>query len=260
MRSLQWILTGIALLFSPLYVYPQAQGGGGDARGSGTISITATTSGPFLKGTTGVPFSADVIEENDQTLADGNHIHREMHGRIFRDAEGRTRQENEFPVTMNGETRVRVIIMDPVQQVFVSLDLQNKVAKVQHVGQQPASSTVGANKPAAPSNQSNLPKVSPKQQEHLGTEDLGTMEIEGFVVTGKRVTHTIDAGEIGNDKPLVSVYETWFSPDLKEALLTKSENPQSGQNIRKLVNIHLGEPDPLLFQPPPDYTVKDISH
>jgi hypothetical protein len=82
------------------------------------------------------------------------------------------------------------------------------------------------------------------------------MEIEGFQVTGKRYTHTIEAGKIGNDKPIVSVNETCFSDDVKETLLRRSESPQSGQHIRKLVNIHLGDPDPSLFALPPDYRIR----
>ncbi len=88
-------------------------------------------------------------------------------------------------------------------------------------------------------------------------EDLGTKEIEGFTVTGSRMTRTMEAGSIGNDKPLTTVHETWFSPDLKTVLLTTSDDPQSGQNTMRLTNIRTGEPDPLLFQIPADYTVKE---
>jgi hypothetical protein len=84
------------------------------------------------------------------------------------------------------------------------------------------------------------------------------MEIEGFVVTGKRLTHTIETGRIGNDRPLTTATETWFSPDLQMPLLTKAEDPQFGQHVRKLVNIRTGDPDPALFQIPSDYTVRDM--
>jgi hypothetical protein len=40
-------------------------------------------------------------------------------------------------------------------------------------------------------------------------------------------------------------------------LLTKSESPELGQHTHKLVNIRAGDPDPLLFQVPADYTVKE---
>ena len=76
--------------------------GVGAGNGSGTASSTAVRearsglmvsgvaagfTGPF-NGTKGQPFSADAIDEIDQFLADGNHIHRESHGKLFRDSEG----------------------------------------------------------------------------------------------------------------------------------------------------------------------------
>jgi hypothetical protein len=40
-------------------------------------------------------------------------------------------------------------------------------------------------------------------------------------------------------------------------LLNRSESPESGKHVHKIVNIRLGDPDPLLFQVPADYTVKE---
>jgi hypothetical protein len=88
-------------------------------------------------------------------------------------------------------------------------------------------------------------------------EDLGTMEIEGFTVKGVRMTTTTAAGVMGNDKPMTSTSERWFSDELKLDLVIKSSAPESGQHVRRLVNIRSGDPDPLLFQVPPDYTVKE---
>ena len=41
----------------------------------------------------GAPYSAEVITETHQALADGNVITRRKHGAVYRDSEGRTRQE-----------------------------------------------------------------------------------------------------------------------------------------------------------------------
>ncbi len=69
----------------------------------------------------GLPFSADVVEETDQYLADGNHIHRESYGNIFRDSEGRTRTENEIGSGIAGSKPfVHILINDPVQNTFIS--------------------------------------------------------------------------------------------------------------------------------------------
>src|ERR1035441_8876271 len=41
----------------------------------------------------GAPFSADLVTETTQALADGNHIHQTSTSRLYRDAEGRTRRD-----------------------------------------------------------------------------------------------------------------------------------------------------------------------
>ncbi len=78
-----------------------------------------------------------------------------------------------------------------------------------------------------------------------------------MIATGTRTTRTIDAGSMGNDKPIISVTETWFSPELKMTVLTVTDDGQSGHSTMKLVNITRAEPIAQLFQVPSDYTVKD---
>ena len=89
------------------------------------------------------------------------------------------------------------------------------------------------------------------------TADLGMQTIEGLVTKGKRITHTIPAGEMGNDLPIVITTETWVSPDLKVIVMSKSSDPRMGETTYKLTNLSRAEPDPALFQVPADYTVKD---
>ncbi len=89
------------------------------------------------------------------------------------------------------------------------------------------------------------------------SESLGTQTMEGVTVEGHRTTTTIPVGVQGNDRPLVSTNETWTSPDLKVTVLMKNSDPRNGENIMRLTNITVGEPDPALFQPPADYTVVD---
>jgi len=57
----------------------------------------------------GAPYSAEVSTEMQQTLADGNVISRRTGGRVYRDGEGRTRQET----VVNGETK-SIQLRDPV--------------------------------------------------------------------------------------------------------------------------------------------------
>ena len=91
----------------------------------------------------------------------------------------------------------------------------------------------------------------------ITTEDLGTQVIEEIPAEGKRRITTWPVGFIGNDRPITNVSEWWTSPDLKEVILRKTNDPRSGERTHKLVNINRSEPDPSLFEPPSNYTVEN---
>lgn len=86
-------------------------------------------------------------------------------------------------------------------------------------------------------------------------EDLGTRNIEGVIATGTKTTNTIPAGQIGNQQPLQIVDEVWYSDELKANVMTRHSDPRSGETVYRLTNIYRGEPDPSLFQTPPNYTI-----
>src|ERR1041385_2516245 len=88
------VLLFTASVFAQGTVATSVQAGGGRGLGAGTVlgfGGSMLGSGNNFAGTKTRPFSADIINETDQYFADGNHVHREMRGRIFRDSEGRTR-------------------------------------------------------------------------------------------------------------------------------------------------------------------------
>ena len=224
-----------------------------------------------------------MIEETDRLLADGNHIRRENHGRIFRDSQGRIRNETEMGNYAPGAKPIlHVMISDPVEGRFILLNVGQKTATISQFGKR-MSAAPGLGVPAQPANNTAKPDASTTTPAEPGAllqslrnmraasdtqaggkpqishEDLGATEMEGFTVTGTRSTHTIPAGEMGNDQPMTTTSERWFSSDLKMDLLNKSESPESGKHVRKLVNIRMGDPDPLLFQVPADYTVKETA-
>jgi hypothetical protein len=62
------------------------------------------------KRVTGAPYSAEIVSERVQTLADGNQISRRTSQWAYRDSEGRTRLEQ-----MDGAGRGSVTISDPVE-------------------------------------------------------------------------------------------------------------------------------------------------
>jgi hypothetical protein len=214
----------------------------GLSTGPGFVSVTA--------GIKGAPFSAETVTETTRTLANGNRIDGTAHGNVYRDSEGRTRHETSTPLA-NQEDGLVVSITDTVRQVFIHFaTFGDKVATVTPMH---PSSTASATRPAT----SSTAAGRTSQPAPSTREDLGTQEIDGFTVRGTRTTRTTEAGKIGNEQPIVSVTESWYSKELHEVLLTETDDPLSGHRTTKLVNIQRGEPDATLFQVPPDYTVKE---
>ncbi len=86
-------------------------------------------------------------------------------------------------------------------------------------------------------------------------EALGPQNIEGVIAEGTRNTESIPVGAIGNDRPIQVLTERWYSDQLKTMVMTKKSDPRTGEETFRLTNIRLGEPDPSLFAPPPNYQI-----
>jgi hypothetical protein len=82
---------------------------------------------------------------------------------------------------------------------------------------------------------------------------LGGKELEGLKVTGERTTWTIEAGKVGNDKPIVITRDVWTSPDLRLTVASRDFDPRSGESNYRLQNLRRGEPDAALMKVPADY-------
>lgn len=91
----------------------------------------------------------------------------------------------------------------------------------------------------------------------VNQEQLGAQTIEGVVAEGARTTFTIAAGKIGNERPIVTVNERWYSQELQTVVMTKNSDPRTGETTYRLTNIDRSEPDPSLFQVPADYKVEE---
>jgi hypothetical protein len=89
------------------------------------------------------------------------------------------------------------------------------------------------------------------------TEKLPAKQMEGVQVEGTRITRTIPAGAIGNERPIVMVTEEWRSPDLQVLVSTTTSDPRTGETTYKLTNIVRGEPGAAWFELPAGYTVRD---
>ena len=88
------------------------------------------------------------------------------------------------------------------------------------------------------------------------TKSLGTREFDGIKAEGTQTTHTIPAGEIGNEKPIVITSERWFSPELHVVVFAKTSDPRVGETIYRLANLKRDEPSAELFKVPADYRTR----
>ncbi len=242
----------------------------------------------------GAPYSATATTERVQTLSDGNQIVRKNESKMYRDSEGRTRTEQTLGTigkwTAEGEVKQLITINDPVAGVSFSLDPNTRTAhknvyalkkqatvewhenfKVngktvtqaefeglkEKMGTKPAPS--GSGPQIIPSKESKpwelQAGISGDPRKKI--ENLGKQVIEGVEVVGTRSTYTIPAGEIGNVLPIEIVEETWYSPELQLMVLTKSQDPRSGETTYRLTNLKRSEPDRALFEVSADYTVEE---
>ena len=95
------------------------------------------------------------------------------------------------------------------------------------------------------------------------TDDLGTEIIADIPAHGKRTTAIVPTGIDGNSAPVTSTEEVWVTtePSLnKLEVRTVIDHPlplsiNYEQVSIELINLRLGEPDALLFEPPPDYEI-----
>jgi hypothetical protein len=278
MKSTCMIGIAAAILLAPAAAGAQTGQGGGSAPRSTVVEGQAggrggqVISGSVLaKITTGRPYSAEAVSERTQMLPDGNRINVRSTTRVYRDSDGRTRRESIDP---DGSVR-SISISDPVGRNSYTLDPRTKVAYAAGGGVL-APTTVGptytfsgggrgggagqgGTATAAPvTSAGGVAYLRSREAENRNVtkEDLGLQNVEGVMATGTRTTTVIPAGEIGNAQEIRIVSEQWFSDEIQALVMTRHNDPRSGENVYRLVNILRAEPDPALFQVPADYTVQ----
>lgn len=97
----------------------------------------------------------------------------------------------------------------------------------------------------------------PEGEHKAQVDDLGVRVIEGVNAKGRREIRTIAIGEIGNDRPIEIVSETWYSDDLQTVVYSKHSDPRVGDSEYRLTNISRAEPSRSMFEVPAGYTLKE---
>ena len=194
----------------------------------------------------GQPFSAETVIEDTRMLFDGTLVKKEIRGNIYRDSSGRTRREQ--PLGMVGG--VNIVGGDKKPQLMIFIN--DFGAKVQYFLDQ-------NNKVARRSRLDAGYDGRPREGERPGARTVsdGTKLVEGISCVGTRTEFEIPAGELGNDKPMKVVDESWFSPELQVVVMSLHSDPVAGIHIFKLVNIKRSEPAAELFTVPAGYRIDD---
>lgn len=239
---------------------------------SGTVAFTAERvellgfggmhGGKVVKG---APFSAVSVSETVETLADGNRIVRKTQTSLYRDSQGRFRRETTLPALgplaaaapMHSLTEIH----DPVAGTGYLLEPEEKIArKIGHPGGPMTKSAGPGGAGISGSVDHNVmffQRSGRLDDANVKKEDLGTQVVNGTTAQGTRITRTIAAGEIGNERPLVIVNESWYSSDLQMVVESKRSDPRFGETTYKLTNLQRTEPDASLFTVPAGYTVEE---
>ncbi len=282
-------LTTIILLTLTLAVTLQAQQGqGGSTAPKIYTEVLSAASTAVVKG---APFSAEAVSENVQTLADGNKISRSHTTKMFRDSEGRFRREGGSGTgtgfgytTYNGALTTAfgfsetISIFDPVANVRFIINPSSKTAQRMTFSSGSAEGAVIVNGQGfSQTFKKQIETELAAQKSHIVVlpnltattvgggfnngrsagkdESLGTRNIEGVEAEGTRTVTTIEAGTIGNERPIEIVYERWYSKELQLIVYSRHYDPRFGEQTYRLTNINRSEPDRSLFQPPADYKI-----
>ena len=259
MMRMGWV--GLIAFTAALAQNPGGPGGGrhfGPPPGGGARFLGAE---PGMPGhvVKNAPFSADIVTESTQTLADGNHIKQTSTVHYARDSEGRTRREQSLTsLGALGSNRTVVFISDPVGGASYALMPETKTAtkSMRQAGRGGMRMAMGPDRPRPEMAGSGRSARGMRNSQNFKTESLGTQTMEGVQVQGTRTTMTIPAGQIGNDEPIQIVTERWYSPDLQATVLVKHSDPRTGDSVTRYTNISRAEPVPTLFQVPADYKVQ----
>src|SRR5947209_6427905 len=193
-------LIGVLALAGALYAQPTGRGARGGWGGPGGLEPRFLGAEPGIGGhlVKNAPYSAEVVTESTQVLPDGNHIKQSSTVRVYRDSEGRTRQEQSLQnlngLAPNGNLPQVVFIHDPVAGSAYTLNVSEKTATKSQFngggrqpGPPPPDGAMGRRGGGNPQGMAMPRRSNP----NVKTESLGRQTIEGVPADGTRTTMTI---------------------------------------------------------------------
>jgi hypothetical protein len=225
-----------------------------NAQDGAMSSAPAFSGGVFVTPVPGAPFSAVAEQDIRQVLKDGSSFERKTSALIARDSQGRIRNER-HEVLPSSSTRkpllLSIHIYDPETRLNTYLNPYT------HMARQSTLPNPAATEP--PSNWGLREPSAQSSNPYLRVEDLGPSSMDGISVHGYRRTVTIPEKASGTGRPVVVTDEYWYSEELHINILTKHNDPRTGELTVTVTQLYQNEPDADLFVVPPDYKVVDMT-
>ena len=196
----------------------------------------------------GKPFSAKSRTEWTRKLEDGSTVQQHLTANLARDSQGRVYRERRsfMPGLSNEETRLtHIMIYDPVakSQTICTVAVHKCVVSDYQA------KTSFREMPAGPFDGG---------KRYLSRESLGSSTMDGLEITGTRETITVNPGTVGNEAPLVSTREFWYSAELQTNLAVTRKLPVEGLQVVQLSDVNTNEPAAELFQAPAAFAIEDV--
>jgi hypothetical protein len=203
----------------------------------------------FIPPKADAPFSLTLVTEWSHLLGNGGTFILANERRIVRDSEGRIYQERWVLVPKGGKIKSRMDIFqitDPAQHTWYNCDTESKICDLFKY-----SLTTQDNFQPAIGTSDLLPNGTGFRQH----EDLGLSSTAGVDTHGYRETTTINTGVMGNDQPMVTTREFWYSPQLAIDLISIVDAPLTGKQLFTVKDLSLSEPDRSFFVVPENYKI-----
>jgi hypothetical protein len=198
--------------------------------------------------TAGKPFSGRDSIDWTRNLEDGTVVTTHLDANLARDSQGRIYREHVsfVPANSNEQSKRRYFTLsDPVAHTRTTCVIASHRCVIAGY--------------FAPTSFKLRPAGSfDDAKRFLALESLGNDVIDGLNVIGTRETISINAGVLGNNQPLVSTREFWYSPDLQVNLAVTRKDPREGTQTIHVMDLSRSEPDPAMFQVPAGFVVQDL--
>jgi hypothetical protein len=195
----------------------------------------------------GKPFSGQDSIEWTRTLEDGSSVTTHLTALVARDGQGRIHRERVrfVPANSNQQSKpFEITILDPAEHTRTICDVSAHHCSITNYSMPVKFAAL----PAGPLDNG---------KRFLARESLGSNTMDDLNVVGTRETLTINAGVIGNNQPVVTTREFWYSSDLEINLSVTRKDPREGTQVLQIVGLSRSDPDASLFQVPAEFTVED---